>query len=585
MNTAALASRFRNANKCLFIFGIGVAVLLAFLVRRAWHEDRWSDWGFGDAQTLLTLRHWQEDGWLKCRLLFTPQGYAKIVQLFDSPDLQHHAHGITPGGSPKVGARIRYTHYPAGYLIPFAVAHESGLESPRLLRMIALTFSIAALLLMYWLFCLLSRPVVALLGVGFYALTPAFLGYCDSLANQPLDDALRFFFMAAVVQFTRSATRESRRRWLGCAWMAAALISLSSFDYVLFAFLWLVGWTLLQTRAIQWRLILAFAVAPLLMHTLQFFQNVSYLGFEGAIHDLVTAFQSKSVGGDGASGLYGLSQLRATTHYLGLHAAVVAALYVLYACAVRWLPTPLQPWRLPSPSVLGLLFCCGMAYPLMLPGGMWMPYQGRQLGPFVALLIASILVLSWELLMFLRRENHLRSNLTRIAFASVAVNSATLAVAGYLFFHAERQPAHRFTAALPDVRAAKSLQTISPRHEPVFLSLDGFVFFLTPEYVAGFPQAHPILEYHAGRCPILCFRRGEMLARDLQVMAQRASSRFSPILITHNHAQMTDALNALQDRGLVKMPTPPPARIEGKLVLDLTDLIAWDEIAARSKQP
>jgi hypothetical protein len=141
--------------------------LLGFLLFRACDEYRWSDWGPGDAQTMLSLRQWQKDGWRAHKLLFIPQGYASSVRMLDEPPLRHHAHGVSPGTSPRVGPRLWYTHYPSGYLIPYALLFGAGVEQIFPLRALSVIFSLGALILMYVLFSKITCPAVAFPAVLF----------------------------------------------------------------------------------------------------------------------------------------------------------------------------------------------------------------------------------------------------------------------------------------------------------------------------------------------------------------------------------------------------------------------------------
>src|SRR3989339_571146 len=130
-------------------FIILVFCLLVSLVTVASNRYHWSRWDFGDAQTMLTLRHWHEGGWLQNYLLFIPQGYAKVIRILDEPALRPHAHGISPNSSPNVGPRLWYTHFPSGYLVPYAFLYELGLKSIFFMRAFSIFLSLAALVFMY----------------------------------------------------------------------------------------------------------------------------------------------------------------------------------------------------------------------------------------------------------------------------------------------------------------------------------------------------------------------------------------------------------------------------------------------------
>jgi hypothetical protein len=372
---------FRNAGPWKISLGLFLAVLLFFLSARASDLYRWSDWGFGDAQTMLSLRQWEEGGWLANDLLFVPQGYAKVDKLFDDPPLRHHAHGTCPGSSPRVGPRLRYTHYPAGYLIPYAVFFRLGLDGLFDVRMLSILFSLAALTLMYIVFSKITSPAVAFLSVLFYGLSPAFLGYADALANQPLDDLLRFAFMLAVVLSTRAGSARGRKWWEILAWGLQFMLSLASFDSVFFLFAWLIGWDIIEEKGFRGKRYLLYGLAPLAAHSLQFLQNVWYLGIHDAVIDIRDAFLLKA----GTDANYNLGQGRPVIilsslgillnnlYNPGEFIAILLGLYAVYS----WFVKSPDEGRLPSMRLLIVLFFCGLPFVLVLPHAARMPYEAR----------------------------------------------------------------------------------------------------------------------------------------------------------------------------------------------------------------
>ena len=90
----------------LFIFLI--IILIIYFGAKAINENGWDGWRVGSAQTLLSDKHWVNDGLLKNYLLFLPQGYSKTVRYFDDLELRQHARGIATGG--LIGKRLYYTH-------------------------------------------------------------------------------------------------------------------------------------------------------------------------------------------------------------------------------------------------------------------------------------------------------------------------------------------------------------------------------------------------------------------------------------------------------------------------------------------
>ena len=165
-------------------------ILFAYLGAKTLPENGWSGWGIFSAQTLLSSKHWVNDGFIKSKLLFIPIGYSKIVQYLDQPEMRQHARGTTTGG--LIGNRLYYTHYPSGYLIPYALLMKLGFQQRYWFRLLALIFSFSALILLYVFFNLITKnSLVSFFAISYYALSTMFLDYADSLANQPIDDLLR----------------------------------------------------------------------------------------------------------------------------------------------------------------------------------------------------------------------------------------------------------------------------------------------------------------------------------------------------------------------------------------------------------
>ncbi|MDA8434314.1 MAG: glycosyltransferase family 39 protein [Nitrospiraceae bacterium] len=586
--------------------GFFLACLLVFLSVRASDQYRWSDWGFGDAQTMLSLRQWEEGGWLSNNLLFVPQGYAKAGALFDDSPLRHHAHGTCPGSSPRVGPRLRYTHYPAGYLVPYAILFRLGLDSLFDVRMLSILFSVFGLFLMYVVFSKITGPSVAFLAVLFYGLSPAFLGYADALANQPLDDLLRFAFMLAVVLSTRAGSPRQRRWWAVSAWGLEFVLSLASFDSVFFLFAWLIGWDILEERGLRWKTYLLYGLAPVTAHSLQFLQNVWYLGFHDAVVDIKDAFLLKA----GADADYNLGQSRPVVILLSIGillnnlynpGMLIALLFGLYA-VYSWFVKAPDEGRLPSVRLLIVLFFCGLSFVLVLPHAARMPYEARQLLPFAAVLAGGFI---WSFV--IEFENGLRGAAgPREPKRAGVLRPVYLLFCGvlcvvfwYRFALLDRKPVYyipdastdaaystviesgsgsglmKFHTLRDDVLFAQQLGNIPTAFEPVYFSVDGFRLYWDPEYVKGYPQIMPITEYYAGSRPVLCFDAVDGLVSDLVYMVKKSPYRFSPVLVIGDPAVMNRVVEALQRKGVFSSPPLGGQVIMGRRILDLSDYVRW----------
>lgn len=272
-----------------------VVLLTVYLGLKTLPEDGWSGWGEQSAQTLLSIEHWAQDGFLENKLLFVPVGYSKVARYLDDPSLRHHARGTVTGY--LIGKRLYYTHYPSGYMIPFALLRKAGVTERYAFRLLGLSFSIAALFLMYVFFNRISDSTVAFFGALYYGLSTMFLDFADSLANQPIDDLLRFAVLAVSVSaYGRAEARGSR---VLVIWFLFLALSLSSCDSTLFIFAWLIGldiaaWLSDREAALPWKRWLFYLSAPVIAFSAQMLQNWWYLGWEDLFLDLKGVVMSRT---------------------------------------------------------------------------------------------------------------------------------------------------------------------------------------------------------------------------------------------------------------------------------------------------
>lgn len=604
-----IPGRLKSAGPWTIVLAAFLSLLFVFLTVRASDQFRWSDWGFGDAQTMLSLRQWEEGGWLSNYFLFVPQGYAKVVSLFDDQQLRQHAHGTCPGSSPRVGPRLRYTHYPAGYLVPYALFFRIGLDSLFAVRMLSIFFSIGALVFMYFLFSRIMSPGISFTAVLFYALTPSFLGYADALANQPLDDLLRFAFMLAVVLSTRAESAKHRKLWMMSAWGLEFLLSLASFDSVFFLYAWVIGWDILEKRGFRWKTYLLYGLAPFSAHSLEFLQNVWYLGLNDALIDIRDAFLLKNA--SDAAYNFGQSRIVVVLSSLGtlinnlynpgLLIVIVLGLYIGYF----WLLSRPGERELPSVRLLNVLFICGLIFLLVLPHAARMPYEARQMIPFTSVLISGTM---WSFLKEFYSGIHGApggvfadepgwKKTLRIVY--LMLSAVLILLFWYRFMLNDRQPVYyipdaktdkQFAAVIgtgggnglekyrqlrDEVLLAKELRKISTAYEPVYYSLNGFRLFWDPKYVPGYPQVMPITEYYTGSKPVLCFDSAEGLTRDLLYMIRKSPYKFSPVLVVDGPNDSEYVISILRREGVLKDGSVDSYEILGRRALNLSGLVKW----------
>lgn len=578
--SGTLGGNSRTVWRCAVL--LLLAALFIFLAIRAVDKYRWSDWSFGDAQTMLTLKQWHEGGWIHNYLLFKPQGYSPIVDLLDEAGLRQHAHGTSPSSSPRIGPRLWYTHYPSGYLIPFAMLYELGLDNLVAMRLFAIGLSLAALGLMYLVFERITSGRVAFLAVLFYGLSPPFLGYSDSLANMPIDDFLRFTFMYALVMASQASDRPDRQRWLMAAWSIEFVLSLSSFDSVFFVYAWLIGWDFYTKRGFRWKRYLIFALAPLSAHGIQVLQNIWYLGAQDALTDLADAFLvhhvTNTYSGKILTSIILMFKLLNRSFLWG-GVFVPVAWVILYWGRSR---TFTGADDLPSGKLLLILLLSGLIFPLMLPKAGAMYYESRQVIPFISLVVSGV---SWMLVLSCR--DAMRNGVgTQMTTAGQIWRVGFLGLSGIMvlglwinFALSKRSAKHNYTDTTPAIVFARRLKELRTSHPPVFLNYKGLAVFFEPKYMPGYPQIHPVVEYYWGSKTVLCMDEPVALAQDIATLIQKAERPFSPVLITRDVVGAKTALSILAEKGVAKSIEFPDNPVNGIIVMDLTDVVDWENVA------
>lgn len=550
-----------------------LCVVGAALFFRAVQEERWSGWALGDAQTLLTMRHWATDGILAHYALFVGQGYSVATQYLDEPSLRHHAHGIAPGSSPNVGPRLHYTHYPPGYLFPYAAMMKTGWNHPAAFRVLAMSFSLAAVGLMYLVFSQITSPAIGCLASLYYLTSAMFLKYADALANQPLDDFLRFLFMWVTLAEVRAETPALRNFCGISAWTIVVCLSLSSYDSVLFLLVWTVGFDLLIGRGVRLRRWVGIAIAPLLAFCLQFMQNVWYLGGQDAVRDLWDTFAGGTaprtqrrimvIWGEVAS-MIGQSVI--------LKLALVPVLVLLW-----WLYTRgIREYARLYPLFLLLFGLAGCAFAVVLPTAGGMFYQGRQFAPLISLLVGGLT--AWSLDVLFRGKWPGLSLFGKVPLPRGGI--ALLVATVFLLWSGSVWASlgawdippgrtgfdHMTRVNQEDLTLARMLREPAGSDRVIF-NVQGFTDHLI-SYVPGYPQIHPVYEYIADAL-ILSFDSPEAVVEDLLRLWKRSEFRFAPILVSRSSAQVQTIAKMVLTALNSQQAVPSPQLVHGRYVLNL----------------
>jgi hypothetical protein len=510
-------------------FVLLVAVLGVYLGLKTFPEEGWSGWKEGSAQTMLTLEHWDRDGILEHRALFIPIGYSRAARHIDDPELRQHARGIVTGK--LIGNRLYYTHYPSGYLLPFAALKKAGADDRSAFRLLSLSISLSALVFMYAFLNRLSTPSIAFFGALYYGASTMFLDFADSLASQPIDDLLRFSILFLSISGLRA--RESlKKRYTAAIWALSFMLAASSYDSVLFVFVWLVGLDYVQwlkdkgkqkkpVPAGKWAL---YALAPVCAFALQQAQNLWYLGWNDMLLDLKGVFLYRAApdGGVGLPGRFGqvFTTLELAAGVPGWYSVPAIALII---AAFVYLRKHIF-YRWPELSFFVLLLVAGSAYPVVFSQTSDLDYQGRQLSAALALLAGLGAVLLWRTAISFRALFNRKGGGGRAALFGLLCLSLGVLFPGQAkrtVEYAREWPNHAVGPA--SLAAYKALDSMTAR-DAVIVSVDS-------ANDKRYPQAAPTFEYYAGDM-VLSFKDPEDMVRDLRRLKGLSAEPFDVIVFT-----------------------------------------------------
>lgn len=503
----------------------GIAALFLFLSVRSLHPDRWSNWFFGDTQTMLAVRHWQKEGFLSTKFLWIPQGYSAVTRLFDSKELNHHAHGIKLYHTPDLRGRRAYTHYPGWYAVPYGVLAKLGIVNKSIFQMVASAISCLALFVAFLFFKELFPIWLSALIILRYALTMEFFEYADSLATMPLDDLFRFLTL-----FLWFRARNSP--WFWASYFVAVM---TSWDSILFIPGVIFCFSIFLERKFVVKRMAWMGLLAVLGLSFQFLHSIWYLGWSDAVGDWGNAFNIYATTSPPELGTH-LSMVQSRFAAINLLMLRLFRLdlftklecVLLFALPVAWV---LWNWADNGGKyfkVLLSLFIAGTAFGTVFPTKIPMAYETRQYAPSFAVF--------WSLCVYylLRVLQRLFSE-RRLSFA----NGLALAVGIFLLliqikgsrdlprlgFDYPSKP--RESHELLDFYNAMKPSEWTDR---VVLQLNLRRHIKAINDLNGYAQVHPVFEYHAD-APILDFPHTDAMFRDLNFIRKHTPTPFTPILV------------------------------------------------------
>lgn len=392
MITILNVSKTNKERKAPFLLLL-VAILIpfTFLLVKATKINNWDNWSFGSAQTMLTARHWGEDGFIKNKLLFIPSGYHSKIEFLDQPEFRFLANGTKTGG--LIGTRLYYTHYPSGYLVPFSLLAKMGISDRFFYRFLAISLSTASVFFLFgFIYFFFDKKFwIAFISTVFYSTSTSYLGYADSLANMPIDDFLKYAVLFLSLYAYKTPLPDIKNKLKYLIWFLFFILALSSYDSTFFVFFWLVALDFINAKKISLRSFLIWGSAPVFAFFLQILQNIWYLGIKDMYLDLFGSFLFRSTQAPAAISNYPLffkniaASLSTIGYFLDTRTRFILpiVLILIFLIYKFKLFKPIQ-WK-----YAGALAGAGILYPMIMPVAGTFGYQGRQMAAAILMFIVA----------------------------------------------------------------------------------------------------------------------------------------------------------------------------------------------------
>lgn len=406
-------------NYRIFLFILIITPVFVYASIKAMQINGWDDWDFGSAQTMLTIRYWARDGMSNHKFFFIPSGYNSKINFVDEPEFRFLADGTAAGE--LIGRRLYYTHYPSGYLVPYGLLSKLGFENRFWFRLLAICFSFGAVFFLYGFIYYVTNKKhwPAFIAVFYYITSTIFLRYADSLANQPVDDFLRWsilFFSIFVSQ--KIIDKNLKNKFYILIWFLYFILAISSYDSTFFIFFWLCAlnfyenfckdkkWYKQIFTKINLKKYFFWALAPILAFIVQILQNTWYLGFKDTLLDFfgVLIFRSTETMGNANSLPFLIKSVVVSLtnigYFLGMRTRY--ALPLLIIILLFMYKNKIIAWHSSVWHYVMFLVCSGSLIGFVLPGVGIFGYQGRQMAPA---LLAIISIATYEIFKKLKEKN------------------------------------------------------------------------------------------------------------------------------------------------------------------------------------
>jgi hypothetical protein len=377
---------------------------------------------------------------------------------------------------------------------------------------------------MYAFLTKISDKTIAFWASLYYSSSVTFLAYAGSLANQPIDDFFRFLTLfLSILAIQKRSDSKKYKLYNALTWVSYFILASSSYDSTLFVFVWLVGLNIFTFRKLLWKKWLFFASAPAIAFGVQMLQNWWYLGdWKDVYLDMIGAVSGRVQTGNILSHFKSALVPISLMSDLKIPLAVIL-MGVLLVSVFKFREKLFNQFERVRFSLF-LFFVAGVAYSFVFVGSGGFSYQGRQVAPFLGLLISASMCLFWRSRKFQQTTWRLAMNIILILTICIFWVSQLSRTAKYV---------SEWSISKVDnnkIEFLQSLKDISGGRDSVVFRLDKFSQF-------KYPQVHPIIEYYS-YYPILSFTDISDLVRDYEWLKSRSEFDFYPIILVNNSEEV-----------------------------------------------
>ena len=577
-------------------FVILIAILFGYLIVRAVPENRWNGWKCCSTQMLLTARFWARDGLFNHYLLGLNQGYGKIIRYFDEPELQHHAHGAV--ASNLLAQKLYYTHYPSFYIAPLALMMKLGIDSLFVFKLLAIVTSLVGLAFFYAFIKLISNKLIAFITALYFALSPVFISNADIMEYLPIEDALGFSIMFLSIFFLSRLKLKKfayYKTYLTVIWTLSFLLSLVSYNSIIFIFIWLAGLTAIYFwranfthKKIIFISFLAFwALAPILGVAIHLIQNAAYLGWSDMWLDIYGTYISA---GNSAkldlptrtegmirpffsiTGIYnfytliapyGVSKIKQIFLPNSIPLIYIFSFLTVFIIAIIIkIRKKLSGLYCPSLIIMLLLLAAPLSQTFFLPFVGYRDYMGRLAAPFVGIVIGSI---AYNIFLLLKELNYLTLIKRFFLFFAFFIIGLLFAIQITLSFI---QPLPT-SLSNSEIRFTQYVKNITAGEKAVFMidkrdmSVDDKELEMRKSYISSFNYFvgdYLIWAYYLDT-PLLNFIKTDDLVKDLIFLEKRAEFPFIAVVTSDSKVLIDEIYQKLRAN---QLPLKPVVMVENR---------------------